>query len=385
MSIHFVIDKMVAFVLEQYWGERKRCPRLAKDEFITKSAVELAAMIRRREVTAHQVVQAYIERIAETNSLVNAVLDGPFVEAMDEAKAIDERINSNSVTDEEFEQKPFLGVPFTTKDSTACKNKLHTLGIVARRTIKAKEDAECVRLMKEAGAILICTSNIPEINRWQETRNKIVGQTNNPYDLRRTVGGSSGGEAALLASCSTAFGLGTDIGGSIRMPAFYCGVFGHKPTVDVISTKGCTLRTGKEASTMVVAGPMTRYASDLMPIFKVLAGPEKTETLALNEEVDLTSLKFYFMTENGDLRCSSLSGDMNAALMKAVDHFSNLSDESVQKVQLAGTEKSTKMWRYWMTQEPASFNTLLGNGRKLNPFVEIFKMLTMRSEYTLAR
>jgi fatty acid amide hydrolase 2 len=102
----------------------------------------------------------------------------------------------------------FKGIPFTTKDSTACKNKLHTLGIKARRTFKAKEDAECISLMKQAGGILICTSNIPEINRWQETRNKIIGQTNNPYDTRRTVGGSSGGEAALLASCASAIGIG---------------------------------------------------------------------------------------------------------------------------------------------------------------------------------
>lgn len=103
----------------------------------------------------------------------------------------------------------------------------------------------------------------------QETRNLLIGQTNNPYDVRRTVGGSSGGEGALIASCGTAFGLGTDIGGSIRMPAFYCGIFGHKPSVGIINTRGCTFRTGKEQSTMVVAGPMTRKAGDLLPLMKV--------------------------------------------------------------------------------------------------------------------
>lgn len=103
----------------------------------------------------------------------------------------------------------------------------------------------------------------------QETRNLLIGQTNNPYDVRRTVGGSSGGEAALIAACGTAFGLGTDIGGSIRMPAFYCGIFGHKPSVGIINTRGCTFRTGKEQSTMVVAGPMTRKACDLLPLMKV--------------------------------------------------------------------------------------------------------------------
>lgn len=153
--------------------------------------------------------------------MLNAVVDGPFKEALEEAKRIDDRIANKQITNDEFEAKPFLGVPFTTKDSTCVAGKLHTLGLLARRDTIAKEDAECVARMKAAGAIIIATTNIPEVNKWQETRNNLIGQTNNPYDVRRTVGGSSGGEAALLASCGTCFGLGTDIGGSIRMPAFY--------------------------------------------------------------------------------------------------------------------------------------------------------------------
>lgn len=119
---------------------------------------------------------------------------------------------------DEFAAKPFLGVPFTTKDSTYVGGKLHTLGLISRKTTVAKEDAECVRMAKLAGAIIVATTNIPEVNKWQETRNNLFGQTNNPYDTRRTVGGSSGGEAALIASCGSVFGLGSDIGGSVRMP-----------------------------------------------------------------------------------------------------------------------------------------------------------------------
>lgn len=119
---------------------------------------------------------------------------------------------------DEFASKPFLGVPFTTKDSTFVGGKLHTLGLLSRKTTVAKEDAECVRMAKKAGAIILATTNIPEVNKWQETRNNLFGQTNNPYDVRRTVGGSSGGEAALISSCASVFGLGSDIGGSVRMP-----------------------------------------------------------------------------------------------------------------------------------------------------------------------
>jgi fatty acid amide hydrolase 2 len=164
--IRSIADRIVNFVLEWYWGEKKTCPPLRKDFFITKSAVEIAELIRLRDISAYQVVNAYINRIIETNPVLNAVLDGPFMEALDEAQKIDEQIYNGLITEEEFAQKPFLGVPFTTKDSTAVSGKLHTLGITARRTFKAKEDAECVRLMKEAGAIIIATSSIPEINRW---------------------------------------------------------------------------------------------------------------------------------------------------------------------------------------------------------------------------
>jgi fatty acid amide hydrolase 2 len=105
----------------------------------------------------------------------------------------------------------------------------------------------------------------------------------------------------------------------------------------------------------------------------------------LNEKVDLSQLKYYYITQSGDLRCSPVSGDMHSALMSAVNHFSNISDSPIERVDLAGTESSTKMWRFWMTQEPADFNTLLGNGKKLNAFAEIFKQITMNSDYTLAR
>lgn len=164
--LRLLIDKVVNLVLEFYWGEKKQCPPMRKDFFVTKSAVEIAELIRNQDISVHQVVNAYINRMIEINPVLNAVIDGPFLEALDEAKKVDERISQGAISEEEFAQKPFLGVPFTTKDSTAVAGKLQTLGITARKNFRAKEDAECVRLMKEAGAIIIATSSIPEINRW---------------------------------------------------------------------------------------------------------------------------------------------------------------------------------------------------------------------------
>lgn len=208
--IHLLVDKVLDVFFKWFWGpERARCPPLARKQVIvTYSVQQLAQMIRTKEVTCFEVVSAYIDRLNEVNPILNAVVDGPFVEALEEAKAIDDRIRRGLISENEFAEKPFLGIPFSTKDSTSVKDKLQTLGLTSRRKVRAKEDAECIRLMKEAGAIIIATTNVPEVNRWQETRNNVIGQTNNPYDSRRTVGGSSGGEGALIAACGSAFGIG---------------------------------------------------------------------------------------------------------------------------------------------------------------------------------
>lgn len=382
MLLWVVVDFILETFLGWYLGEKKSCPPLKKDFFVAKSAVELAEMIRTRKITSYEVVKAVINRIQEVNPSLNAVIDGPFMEALDEAQEIDRRIQKGEVTEEDFGQKPFLGVPFTTKDSTAVKGKRYTFCILARKDVRAKEDAECVKLMKEAGAIIIATTSIPEVNKWQETRNNLIGNTNNPFDTRRTAGGSSGGEAALIAAAASPFGIGTDIGGSIRMPTYYCGLFGHKGTVKIVNTRGVTERTGKEEHTMVVAGPITRYAKDLLPLFKVLAGPKNCADLKLNSPVDLTKLKYYYIDESGDIRCTPMSGECKSAMKKVVSHFERLTNESVKKVTLPGTEYTSKMWRYWMTQEPAIFNTLLGNGKRLNPYVELVKKILGQSDYT---
>lgn len=165
--VHFVKDLIIDWVLGWYLGEHKQIPGVAKQNgFLLKSASELARMIRMKEITSRQLVQACIDRIAEVNPVLNAVVDGPFEEALEEAQAIDERILLGQISEDEFSEKPFLGVPFTTKDSTSVKGKLHTLGLVSRRKTRSKEDAECVALMKQAGGIILATSNIPEVNKW---------------------------------------------------------------------------------------------------------------------------------------------------------------------------------------------------------------------------
>lgn len=168
------------------------------------------------------------------------------------------------------------------------------------------------------------------------------------------------------------------------MPAYYCGIFGHKPTTGLINTRGCTLRNGTEKNTMVVAGPMTRYAADLRPIFEVLVGPKNTNVLKLDEKVDVKKLRYFYCLDNGDLKCSSLSSEVKKSIDKVVKHFYDISGCDVTLVKLKGAESSARLWRYWMTQEPGDFSYLLGNSKTVNPFIELAKMAVGKSDYTLA-
>lgn len=264
------------------------------------------------------------------------------------------------------------------------KNKRLTLGLKSRVNEVAREDAECVRKAKEAGAIILGITNVPEVNKWVESRNYVYGQTNNPYDNRRTVGGSSGGEAAIISACGTGFGIGTDIGGSIRIPAFSCGVFGHKPTENAVNMRGCTFRTGKEESTMVAAGPMSRHAEDLLPLLKVLVCDEKKTALRLDESVDLKKLRYFYVTDNGIVAATPVNAETQNQMKKVTRYFQELTEEDVVRTKLPGLEKSKNMWRYWMTKEPSNFNRLMGNGDDVNPIVELLKKLVGQSNFCMA-
>ncbi|GAB0087693.1 fatty-acid amide hydrolase 2 [Sergentomyia squamirostris] len=384
LILHILIDKLLEAVLAWYWKEKKTCSSLRENFFISKSATEIASLIRTGELTSHQVVKAYIDRLREVNPQINALADGPFESALETAQKIDERIEKGEISAQEFTEKPFLGVPFTTKDSTSVQGALHTLGLLSRRTVRATEDAECVKLMKEAGAIILATTTVPEVNRWQETRNNVTGNTNNPYDLRRTVGGSSGGEAAVISACGSAFGLGTDIGGSTRMPAFYCGIFGHKASVGVVNLRGCSYRTGEEKNTMLAAGLLSRYSEDLLPMLKILVGPTLVTTMELDRKVELKKVRYMYLPQIQDLKVAGVTSDMNRSLMNAVGHFDKIAENPCVEIDLPNTGKTTKMWRYWMRKEPQVFIKLLGGGLPINGVVELMKKLVGQSDFTLA-
>src|SRR3954451_9405936 len=147
-------------------------------------------------------------------------------------------------------------------------------GLVSRRDWRSTENAPTVQRLLDAGLIVLGVTNTPELCLWIETENRTYGRTNNAYDPLRAAGGSSGGEGAAVGSGGSPIGLGADIGGSIRLPAFFNGVFGHKPSPGLVTNEGQYPVAEGEALRLLSTGPLCRRAEDLMPVLRILAGPD---------------------------------------------------------------------------------------------------------------
>lgn len=385
--LRLYIDKLVDYLFSLYWDEhRKPVPDLEDKHYnLMLSAVSLAEKIRKKELKSEDLVTACIERMKQVNPILNAVTDERYEAALKEAKEVDDMIK-NELSEEEFKQKPFLGVPFTAKESHAVKGMLHTLGVKSRRNERATYDAECVRLLRAAGAIPLAVTNVPEINKWQETRNMIFGQTNNPYHTGHMVGGSSGGEAALCAALATPISLCSDIGGSTRMPAFFCGLFGYNPTAGHTTLKGSTLRSGLDP-TIASIGFVSQHCEDLAPLTKIVAA-DKAPLLDLDREVNVKTIKFYYVESVKDMRISPLNSDMKKAMNKVVARLTQQAeapDQVPKKYYHEGFSYCTSLWRHAMSKETENFAKLLTNNMdEANGLVELGKKLLGRSDYTLA-
>lgn len=243
-------------------------------EFLTRSATALAAAIAGGEMTSREVVQAHIDRLGEVEPALGAIVFDRFDAALAEADAADARIAAARKTDSAAELPPLLGVPCTVKESFELLGMPNTAGVVWRKDIRSSSTAPPVQRLIDAGAIPLGVTNISELTLWVESDNRVYGRACSAYSAKRTAGGSSGGEGAAVGSGGAPFGIGTDIAGSIRVPAFFNGVFGHKPTHGLIPNTGQWPHAGGSAAELLTAGPIARRAEDLMPLMRVIAGPD---------------------------------------------------------------------------------------------------------------
>jgi fatty acid amide hydrolase 2 len=282
-------------------------------------ALRLAALIRRRQVSAAEVVDAHVARIEAVNPRLNALIAERFAAARREAAAADARIRHAPDPDD---LPPLLGVPCTIKEFIGVRGMSWTAGLDCRRGVCADRDARVVERLRAAGAILLGISNVPEGGMWMECHNPVYGRTANPWDLARTPGGSSGGEAALIAAGASPFGLGSDIAGSIRIPAGMCGVIGHKPSALLVPNTGHWPESTGAAERMLCIGPLGRTVDDVERILEVIAGPDgtsqATRTLPPRDPAaatgDLTGVTVVPVTATGRVRIAPV---MQAAVAQA--------------------------------------------------------------------
>jgi len=234
-------------------------------------ATELLAGLAARHFSSRELLDACIARIIALDPKINAIVVRDFDRARQAADTAD-------AARARGETRPLLGLPMTVKEQYNVAGLPTTWGYERFRDWRPTQDALTVQRLKAAGAIIIGKTNVPTgLSDWQ-SRNPVYGATNNPWDLTRTPGGSSGGAAAALAAGFVPLELGSDLGGSLRAPAHYCGVFAHKPSLDLVPQRGAGYPGTAPVAVhddMAVAGPLARSASDLDLELSVLAGPDE--------------------------------------------------------------------------------------------------------------
>ena len=246
-------------------------------------------------------MEHHIARMLQVNTALNAVVRERFSTAREEADAADERLRREGPD----AMPPFHGVPCTIKENIALAGMPNTCGLVARKYVIAERDAPTVARLRAAGAIPLGVTNVAELTAWTSTYNRVYGRTGNAYDPARTAGGSSGGEGAIIGAGASPFGLGTDVGGSIRIPAFCNGVFGHKPTGGLVPSSGQFPKYRGAQQRINTTGPISRRAEDLMPLLRVLAGPDpedaECQTFELEQPsaVQLNKLRVLMVASDG--------------------------------------------------------------------------------------
>ncbi len=349
---------------------------LALASLLSLSGVQLAALIRSRSVSSREVVDAHITQVEDVNPALNAVVYRRFVEARADADRADARRRTGDAKD----LPPFFGVPCTIKECFALAGMPRTAGLVANARSFQTEDAVSVARLKAAGAIPLGVTNVSELCMWMESSNKVYGRTNNPYDLARTVGGSSGGEGAIISAGGSPFGLGSDIGGSIRMPAFFNGIFGHKPSGGLVDNGGQIPPHPAGVETYLTTGPLARRAEDLAPLLEALARPGKKALRASPREVDVGTLRVVVVKGDGRY-------EVEPSLLAAQAAAASILEKrgaTVVEASIPALRHARDIWSSMLdASNGPSFAAVMGQGVEISGPRELARWLAGRSRHTL--
>ena len=227
-------------------------------------ASELSQLLGRGELSSVEVVRAHLDRIASEDAALRAFTQVFPERALRDAALADDERRAGRI------RGPLHGLPISLKENFDLAGEATTFGVPGRAQTRAAADAALVTVLREAGAVILGRTNLSQLGLYAESRNPIFGQSANPFSLAHTPGGSSGGEGAAIAAGLSPLGVGTDIGGSIRVPAHFCGICGFKPTLDLLPMRGVGTGIAGQEAVRAMAGPLARTTQDLVLFFSAL-------------------------------------------------------------------------------------------------------------------
>jgi amidase len=334
------------------------------------SAAAMAEHIRTRKISPVEVVNSHLAQIERLNPTLNA-----FVQ-LDSDGAVKAAGEAESALIRKQRLGPLHGVPVSIKSSISVAGMRCEAGTRLRAGFVAEEDAPLVKRLKNAGAIVLGTTNAPELLMAWETDNVVSGRTNSPWDLDRTPGGSSGGEAAAIAAGMSAGGVGSDGGGSIRVPAHFCGICGLKPTPGRIPSTGHFPVSAGPFAMIGVVGPMARTAADLKILFEVMQGPDSGDTCAAPvpvrwpPEPEIKKLKVGYFEDDGR---TPVTPETREAVRAAAQALRDAGFE-VECFRPEGLDEARELWRkYFMVAGGMLLRRMFkGRESEMSPLLEEF-------------
>lgn len=348
------------------------------------SALELAAAIRAGQLQSEALVSQSIARCRSVNPVLNAIVKDRYDDALKEARAADralEKARAAGTLDALAERQPLLGVPCSVKESIQMKGMPNTGGLANRVGVSIQRDAPTVAALRKAGAVVLGVTNTSEACMWMESFNKVYGISRNPYDPSRTVGGSSGGEGAIIGSGAVPFGIGSDVGGSIRMPAFFNGIFGHKCSPGLISNAGQFPESTGQIDRYLSTGPMCRRATDLEPLARIMAGKGASRLKPVGE-VDFSRLQVIRFAKERAVRPDA---DQIKATDRAVASL-QARGARLKTIDLPLMSKAFDLWSAMLASagsEKLFADHLFGSRNVVYPLREFVRLALGRSDNTL--
>jgi Asp-tRNA(Asn)/Glu-tRNA(Gln) amidotransferase A subunit family amidase len=334
------------------------------------SVLKMAQQIREKKISPVELAEAHLAKIERLNPMLNAFVHVDLERVRSEASEAEAVVMRGETLG------PLHGVPISIKSSLDVAGLRCEAGTRLRAGHVATEDAPLVARLRQAGAIILGVTNAPELLMAWETDNLLYGRTNSPWDLERTAGGSSGGEAAAIASGMSAGGVGSDGGGSIRVPAHFCGICGLKPTPGRVPATGHFPPSGGPFALIGVVGPMARTAGDVKALFEVMQGPDDGDTYAAPvplrwpTEDEIKQLRVGYFEDNGR---TPVTSETRAAVRTAAKALRDAGFQ-VEPFHPEGLEEARVLWRkFFVTAGGMLIRPMFrGRERDVSPILKQF-------------